>query len=261
MSNSPDLQDINSPDIEQNNEQLLNDIQSLQNLEKDLMNNLESNPNLSSSEQKKILDKINQISNMRINLYQTIGGISSYFQNTLSLSNTTLKDQVLAIHIVEDELNKSKKKLEYLEKEKNNKIRLVEINDYYGEKYSEHTSLMKIILFTILPIIILTIFKKKELLPEKIYYILLIIIAVIGAYYFWIKMGSIVTRDVMNYNQYDWYFDASKAPALSSVADSSSSVDPWQSTTTKLTGTCIGDACCSAGQTYDTNLNKCMITG
>ena len=56
------------------------------------------------------------------------------------------------IDIVEKELNASKKRLKVLEEEKNNKISLVEINDYYGQQYAEHSELMKTIVIMLIPI-------------------------------------------------------------------------------------------------------------
>ena len=164
-------------EIQQNNEQLLNDIQSLQTMEQQLFNSLETNPNLTTSQQQQIVEKMNQISNMRINLYKTLSQVNNFFHNSLSSSQGTLQEQTAAIGIVENELNKSKRRLQILEQEKNNKIRLVEINNYYGDKYSEHSIFMKTIIFTLLPIIILAILNSKGFLPNMIYYILLSIIA------------------------------------------------------------------------------------
>ena len=120
------------PNVAQNNEQILTDIQSLQQMEQQLFNSLETNTTLSPQQQQQIVEKMNQLSNMRINLYQTLSGVNSFFQNSLSSSVGTLQEQTVAIGIVENELNYAKKNLELLESEKNNKIRLVEINDYYG---------------------------------------------------------------------------------------------------------------------------------
>jgi len=241
-----------STDSQQNNEQLLNDIQSLQTMEQEIFDSLETNPNLTTEQKKQMVDKMNQLSNMRINLYQTLSGVNNYYQNALASSQGTLTEQSSAISIVENELNKAKKRLEFLEAEKNNKIRLVEINDYYGDKYAEHGALMKIVIFTLVPIIILAILNSKGILPTTIYLILLSIIAAIGGYFFWIRFGSIISRDNMNYQEYDWYFNAGAAP----TADSSDDTDPWASN--KMMGTCIGDACCSDGLTYDSSLNQCV---
>jgi hypothetical protein len=152
---------------------------------------------------------------------------------------------------VENELNTAKRRLEALDMEKTNKIRLVEINNYYGDKYVEHGNLMKIIIFTLVPVIILAIINKSGILPDTIYYILIMIIAAIGGYFFWLRFGSIITRDNMNYQTYDWYFDPSTAPTGSSSGD-----DPWASLGSL--GTCIGQECCSAGQLYDETIDQCV---
>lgn len=243
---------MSEPNVAQNNEQILNDIQSLQEMEKTLLNSLEANANtLTSEEQEKIIEKMNRISDMRINLYQTLSGVNNFFQGALSSSIGTLQQQTTAIGIIEDELNQSKKRLEVLENEKLNKIRLVEINDYYGEKYAEHSELMKIIIFTLVPVIILAILNNKGILPEKIYYILLIIVSVIGSVFLWRRFTSIIMRDNMNYQEYNFGFDPNSAPSSTSADQT----DPWASSNL---GTCIGQNCCSDGQIWDDNLNQCI---
>jgi len=243
------------PNVQENNEQIINDIQSLQQMEQQLFNSLETNPNMTPDQQQKVVDKMNQLSNMRINLYQTLSGVNNYFENALNTSVGSLKQEVVAIGIVESELNKAKKRLEILEEEKNNKIRLVEINSYYGDKYVEHSQLMKIVIFTLLPVIILGLLNNKGILPNIIYNILLVIIGVIGGYFFWTRFASILTRDNMNYQEYDWYFD----PNSTSTSSTTASSDPWLSETTNETyGSCVGDACCSSDLTYDASMNQCV---
>jgi len=240
------------PNVQENNEQILNDIQSLQQMEQQLFSNLESNPNLSTQQQQQIIEKMNQLSNMRVNLYQTLSGVNNYFENALNTSIGSLKEQVVAISIVEKELNRSKRRLEILEQEKNNKIRLVEINTYYGDKYAEHSQLMKIIIFTLVPVIILALLNNKGILPNTIYYILLIIVSLIGAFFFWRRFASIIMRDNMNYQEYDWYFDPDAAPTSTSTTTN----DPWAGSLDL--GTCVGDSCCSSGLTYDASMNQCV---
>ena len=88
------------PNVQENNEQILNDIQSLQQMEQQLFSNLEYNPNLSTQQQQQIIEKMNQLSNMRLSLYQTLSGINNYFENALNTSIGSLKEQVVAISIV-----------------------------------------------------------------------------------------------------------------------------------------------------------------
>ena len=240
----------------QNNEQILNDIQNLQQLEQELFNTLETNTSLSATEKEKLISKINDLSNFRINLYQTLGGINGFFNNALSSSLGTLKEQTVAIGIVESELNKAKRRLEILEEERNNKIRLVEINEYYGDKYEEHAQLMKIIIFTLIPVIIFTFMYNKGFIPSMIYRFVIIVVSIIGAVYLWRCYASIITRDNMNYQEYDWYFDPNAATSGSTTV----AADPWLSTSSGTLGTCMGQACCSTGQVYDTTSNQCVDT-
>ena len=190
-----------------------------------------------------------------LHLYKVLSNVNNYFENALNTSVGSLRQQAVAIQIVENELNKAKQRLQILEEEKNNKIRLVEINTYYSDKYAEHSALMKIIIFTLIPVIILGVLNNKGILPGMIYNILLVIISFIGAYFFWRRFASIITRDNMNYQEYNWHFDPAAAPSDSV----SSSDDPWL-TNTPMGGTCVGDSCCSSGLTYDNTLNQCVTS-
>lgn len=245
------------PNVQENNEQILNDIQSLQQMEQQLFSNLESNPNLSAQQQQQIIEKMNQLSNMRLSLYQTLSGVNNYFENALNTSIGSLKEQVVAISIVEKELNRSKKRLEILEEEKNNKIRLVEINTYFGDKYAEHSMLMKIIIFTLIPVIILAFLNNKGILPNAIYYGLLVVVSLIGGFFFWKRFASIIMRDNMNYQEYNWYFDPNSASTSTSTSTTTTD-DPWAGDSS--TTSCVGDACCSTGLTYDASMNQCVTS-
>jgi len=241
------------PNIKTNNSQILNDIQSLQNLEQQLFSSLDSNLNLTTSQQQEIVSKINDLSKMRINLYQTIDGLNSYFQSALYNSRGTLDQQAVAIQIVENELNTAKRRLRTLEDAKNNKVRLVEINEYYGDKYAEHSQLMKLIIYTLIPLIIVTAIYNMGFLPNVIYYALIIIISLIAVVAFWYKVWSIWSRDRMNYQAYEWPFNPSD---LSSSGTNAS--DPWASLNSL--GTCIGNSCCSEGLVYDDSINQCIVS-
>jgi hypothetical protein len=243
------------PNNTENVKQILSDIESLQQIEQNMFYKLNTDASLSAQQQQEVIQGINQISTMRRDLYSTLSNINSFYNDALSSSMGTLNEQTTAINIVENELNRSKRRLEYLEEQKNNKIRLVEINQYFGEKYSEHTKLMKVVIFTIIPIIILSILYNKQILPKNIYLVLVVIISLIGAIFFWKVYTSIISRDNMNYDEYTWYFNPSSAP----TADTSQSeTDPWSSTFNF--GTCVGDSCCSEGLIYDSSLNQCVAS-
>lgn len=237
-----------------NLEKLLNDIQSLQETEQKLFNSLDANTLLTREQQDKILNKINLISEMRLNLYRTLGGVNNVYQSALNNSKDVYNQQKQAVRVVEKQLNDNKKKLAFLEKEKNNKIRLIQINDYFGQKYNEHASLMKYIIYMLIPIIIVCFIYNLGLLPTFLFYALIIVISVIGSLYIVFKFISIWNRDNMNYQAYDWNFNLNKAPR----ADDSNISYPWDLPDVNL-GLCIGNSCCSPGTIYDTNINQCIL--
>jgi len=250
---SGSVSDKSIPDISNLVEKILGDIQRLQQMEQELFNKIEKDSSLTPQQQQEIVEQINKLSEMRSNLYSTLREVNNFYESAMDSSTGTLKQQTAAINIVETELNRSKKRLHALKMERNNKIRLVEINAYYGDKYAEHSSLMRVIIFTLIPIIILTILLNKGILPPKVYYVLFLIIGVIGAWYFLKTYISIISRDNMNYDSYNWAFDPSTAPEPTSTEDTS---DPWE--TVNSGSTCVGEECCSDGQTYDVELDLCV---
>ena len=240
------------PSISTNNEETLNYIQELQSIEQNIFTNLEQNgSSMSQAEQNQLLQQMNDISQMRINLYQSLSGLNSLFQNTLINSRDTLDEQVVAIGIVEDQLNEAKQRLQILEQEKNNNIRSIEINDYYAQRYSLHTKLMKIIIVMLIPIIILSVFYNTGFIPRSIYLGLITIIAIIGFYFVWGTFFSLIRRDNMNYQEYDWNFNPNNAPS----STGGSNVDPWGG----ISSTCIGAQCCNQYELYNQTLNKCEL--
>jgi hypothetical protein len=234
------------------NQQVLNDISQLQTEEKNLYDKLNS-VTLTADDKKQIVDKINEISQMRLNMYSNMNDMYSYYQKNAEASRTTLGQEVAAIDIIENELNEAKKRLNVIENQKNNKLRLVEINTYYGKRYNAHTSIMKTIVIFCIPVIILAFLANMGFLPPKLYMFLVGIVIIICCIIVGYKLIDLSNRDNMNWDEYNWYFDRSKAPS-DNVEISSSSGNPW------LTGslTCIGSQCCYDGSTYDSDKNICV---
>jgi DNA repair ATPase RecN len=143
--NSQNVMTNNFNNLQEKNQQVLDNISQLQTQEKQLYDSLD-NVKLSPEEKKQIIIKINELSQMRLNMYSTIKDMYSFYNNNVSSSATALDQSVTAINILEDELNQAKRRMNLLEDEKFNKMRLVEINTYYGKRYSAHSTLMKTII-------------------------------------------------------------------------------------------------------------------
>ena len=235
------------------NDQIIDNIKSLQTTEMKLYDSLESKA-LNSDQKQQIIDKINQVSQLRINLYANLKDSYSYYQQDVSESRNTMNNQMVSVDVIENELNDSKRRLNLLEAQKNNKIRLVEINTYYGKQYNAHKQIMQIIVLICIPVLILTVLASKGILPPKITSVLTGIIIIIGIYIIGAKIIDLSNRDNLNFDEYNWYFNKDDAPTNSSETNTSS--DPWVSSSL----TCVGAECCYDNSTYDEMQNKCIPT-
>ena len=239
--------------LQEKNQQVLNNISQLQNQEKELYASLDD-VSLSTEEKQQIINKINEISQIRMNLYSSLNNMYSFYQKNISSSRTTLDQSIAAIDVLENELNQSKEKMNLLEDQKNNKLRLVEINTYFGKRYNSHSKLMKTIVFMCIPIIIISVLANRGLLPSNVYGLLMTIILVIGLTMIGLQLIDMSNRDDMNWDEYNWYFDKKTAPSDTSSGTTGSTSNPW--TTPSIT--CIGSACCYEGSTYDNQKNMCV---
>jgi predicted DNA-binding protein (UPF0251 family) len=238
-----------SDNLQERNQQVLSNISQLQTQEKELYSSLD-NPNMSTEEKQQIINKINEVSQIRLNLYEGLKDMYAYYQQNVSSSRSTLQQEITAIDIIENELNQSKKRLNLIQDQKYNKLRLVEINTYYGKRYNAHTNLMKTIVITCIPLIILAILANKGILPPKIYRVLAALVLIIGVISLGRQLVDLSNRDNMNWDEYNWNFNSSEAPK----SDGTEPQNPWATPSV----TCIGSACCYEGSTYDAGKNICL---
>ena len=239
--------------LQERNKQVINDITQLQTREKTLYASLDD-VKLTPEQKKLIITQINEISQMRLNMYANLKDMYSFYQDNVSASTTTLGQEIYAIDVLENELNETKIRMNLLEEQKYNKLRLVEINTYYGKKYNTNTKIMQTIVLMCIPIFILTVLANNGILPPTLYAFITGIIIIIGIIMIGYQILDLSNRDNMNWDEYDWYFDKSKAPVY--VPDGSQPTDPWAIPSL----TCIGADCCYEGSTYDSLQNICVPT-
>ena len=235
-------------------EQIIANIKQLQTSEMQLYTNLD-NQNLTTDQRTKLINQISELGQTRSTLYNSLNNMGSSYEQNVSISQNTLQKQMFALDIVENELNEAKIRRQALENEKYNKLRLVEINTYYGKKFGAHKDIVKVIVYVCIFMLIIIILGKKEILPRNIYILLNGIIIVIGIIVIGKKVIDLSNRDNMNFDEYDWYFDKSKLP--SDTTTSSSSSDPWA----VPTASCVGELCClsTPGLVYDNVQKVCVL--
>ncbi len=251
MSDSNDI-----ANMQESNEQVLNDIKLLQQQEQELYTKLQNKVSANSitdDEKTQITNKINELYQMRLNLYSVLQETYSSYENNIQNTSNTLKDQKYAVDIIEKQLSIERARLAKLEENKYNKLRLIEFNSSYAAQYQAQTRILKTIAFWCLPIIVLIALNKQGILPDGITNILIAISILIGGSIILALVIDTFNRDNMNYNEYNWYFNPDNVDT--STDNTRDPTDPWER---PKIGQCVGAMCCSDNQTYDEDLNKCI---
>ena len=200
------------PDFVERNEQTLADIDNLQQLEKRFYEKLSGK--LTEQQRESILSKIDQLYTMRMGLYKNLQQSYEFYEDSIDRADSLLADQMAAIKLVEQQLDKMKQSVRVAAIEKNNQVRLAEINTYYGKQYSAHSKLMIIIILVCIPIILVSALGNRGWLSPNVVNIIMSIVLVLGGVCFVYKLSDLYNRDNMNYDEYDWYFNKNNAPSI-----------------------------------------------
>lgn len=239
--------------------QILKNIEQLQSIEKELYKELEAPVPPANADS--IITRINQLADIRISLFKSLDYTYQSLQKNVNNSRSELVELLTVVNIVEEELNNAKKQLNQLYEIKHNKMRMVEINTYYGKQYQAQGRLLKLIILVGVILLVLAILWKKGFLSDSIAKILIAVVLVFGGFIILRRLLDISTRDNMNFDAYNWNFNPDtqtptvyeydKAQLLGLKGDLDQSFNGLD---------CIGDACCSAGMKYDTARRKCIET-
>jgi hypothetical protein len=213
------------------NQELFNNIQELQNYEKDYFKKLEegiANDTITDETRQMYIDKINELSNLRINLYKLISKNYSMAESTAEMVEQTVHHDKYVTSILESELNTLKNKFKEFQTDHYNKLRLIEINDYYSEQYMDRTNIVKNIILFCLLFTALTLLYNNGLLLRSIYLLLIIIFSVIALLYIAREILISYSRDNMSYQEYSWGFNKAAAPKNDTDLYGQPHVNPWK---------------------------------
>lgn len=264
-----ELSDNTYTESEDRQVSLLSDITKLQTMESNLYKKLEAADanNVSQQEQNAMIAKINELSKMRMSLFEEIDKMYKGLQGRVSQSRIDLTNQLTVSGVMEQELNKAKRDLNLLQANKDNKMRLVEINTYYSNKYQAQTGLMKLIILVCIPLLVLAILAKKQLLPPRVSTILIWAVLIIGGILIIRKFIDINSRSNMSFQEYDWRWSPPSDDGQTVIEyDEAQFQSGVQSAENDMSDAaadmglgCIGAACCSTGTYYDSDKNECVF--
>ena len=247
----------------------LKEIENLQKMEQALYRQLEAasaagNP---SADQDAVIARINSLAQMRVSLFESLDQMYKIMQGRVAQSRVDLVDQITVAKVAEQQMNQAKKSLEILHDEKNEKMRMVEINTYYGDRYRAHTDLMKLVTLFAAIVLVLAILRKQTWLPipDNIMTGLIALTIAIGIFMVVRRMWDLSSRNNMNYQEYEWSWDpASYDPTViqydaQQLGLASDSISGGAAKLANMAGLgCIGKSCCSNGTKWDDSSKKCI---
>jgi hypothetical protein len=231
---------------------IINNIARIQAIEKQLLGKL--NTAMDAEQRSEIVAQINDLAKARGDLYNNMNDFSSQLETVASERRNALVQNSVAVNVIRDQIENSSNTLDGLQQEKSNKMRLVEINNYYGKKYEFQTDIMKIIILTCVPVLVVSILLKKGFIPNLIATGLIILIIAAGVIAVARKVMDLNRRNNFNFDQYDYPFNPYAVKVTktetTNLADINKLENPFL---------CIGPSCCTDASTvWDDKTKKCI---
>ena len=183
-----------------------------------------------------ITDQINSLSSARVNLYNTLSDLYKSQINSESTMKKSIDQQTETLQLLEEELNKSKKKMTALKDEKLNHLKMIEITTYYSKQYDAQKKLMQVVAIVGVCLFISMYFDIKPLTT---------CILIIGIIWIGYRLLNMVMRNDENYDEFNFMIPPG--------TKSSESI-PIGLSGPSIGKVCIGSVCCSEGTVWDSQL-------
>ena len=238
---------------------IINNIRSLQSTENQLYTQLGMLPSNENSEnQKDIINQINKVSQSRMNLYKNLSKKYADIQKDDTFEKQDLKNKTYMIQ-------QNEKQLARMREQNINNLRLTEINRYYGQKYKAYYGVFLRIIMACIAMIIIIVLRQRYLISSRTTNILAIIIIIVSLFLIIPALLDIFVRNNLIFDEYDFYFDQDHPEGDVSSGTSTnimSDAERYERELRELAeGECLGPSCCrDKGLSYDPQLSRCVFS-
>jgi hypothetical protein len=242
-------------------QETVNSIQKLQEMEK----HLQSEYNVLSPKDKIAnLAKIKELSQMRLDLFNVL---KANYSRDIADSKSDLDNQIATLRIVEEQLRDAKKTMQGIKQQHTNKMRMVEFATYFSEKYKAYNQLFLLILKWVVIIGILIYIGNLDFVPEKysskqntnnLFLIIITAVSLYALYKILFMVYDIVTRDNMNFNEYDFGGDTAIDMAINKTKLMEYDENQFEKLAEDIHLGCVDSSCCADGTMYDDIKKKCI---
>jgi len=250
----------NSYNFLQNSQESLQEIAEISQIIQGLYTQLEqtlANPNITTTESDNIIKNIETLSNVKKILIDNYISTNRNAVHTSIAEEIAYKETQAAMNAVQLEIEASKKKIAMLDQDKYNRLRLIEINNYYGLQYKNSRRIIIFVICVSVFFLITIILKNRGILSQHWFYYINIVVFVVSIIVFLGMIRNAYKRNNMNFEEYDIEFDG-----VGAASSYPSTYEPSGNTTSSsynMFGVqCVGSSCCGVNQYFDTSMNVCM---
>jgi hypothetical protein len=161
-------------------------------------------PVVDYDKQKRIMDQIDELTQMRLNMFKQIQSQFSGDQSDITGAQKGIASQLALVRATESQLADMKKQIRQLEDIKNNKMRMVEIGNYEAQRYAAYKNVMFYIFLTAVAMVVINKTSQLGILPDFLSTGLMAVALVAGAVMVGRKLLDIGSRSPLNFDKYDF---------------------------------------------------------
>lgn len=243
--------------------------------------NISNQATQTKASQRELIEKINRVSAARVAMFKSLNQMYDNSVQTSVNSRNDLVHQITALKLVEDELKNAKSHIDMMKSDRDNKLRMAELNMYQSDRYDAYVKFFKLVLFVVVPsvgiylLLKINFFRSPEsdsgfrLILKDLLIIVMCGFLVYGTYRIVMNAYDLSIRNNMNFNSYDFDFSTNGSPSLVQYDEAQDKIigaelkadfgDAQSTVVSSLKDAgCIGQECCATGTMYNKKTNKCI---
>ena len=146
----------------------------------------------------------------------------------------------------------------------NNKKRMIEINTYYSKQYNAYTQIFKYIFIACIPLLILGMLEKEEIISDVVYFRLSLLVIVIAFLVVIERVNDLFWRYNLVFDNYEWLYDDGSNTSVYEYNKKNFNLKRGLNVVGKdlVSGAnvigCTGVNCCGEGTTWNQDKKKCL---
>ena len=243
MSGKIDISDVTREQAGETANNVLEAIQASQAEQQQLYSQLNtlSGDDDAVAKQKIILEQVARLSTIRETLFQTLEQMYQRLGGRVATTRGVLADQITVAKVMEQQLLEAKRNLDQMAGTQDGKMRMVEVNTYYADKYRAQTGLMQLVIIVSVIFLAVVILMKRDIMPARLGAVLLVGVFIIGVLLIGIRMLDLNARDNMVFDEYSW--DGTSPPSYTPDSDG-------RKGSGRTVETCMNGRCCGSGTRF-----------